>query len=105
MGELLKRQPINDILISQKDVRQKYRLFGDCWNEQELCVCIGDGGMGKSTLALQIALCIAKPDKYKHFEYNSENLDAQFDVTAPSQKVLFFNFEWTIIRLLINSKE
>ena len=91
--DILRRRTLNEILESQKGVPNKRRLFGECWNEQELCVCVGDAGMGKTTLALQIGLCIAKPSKYKHFEYNRENMDNHLDVTTPAQKVLFFNFE------------
>ncbi len=57
-------------------------LFGELWFEGEICILFSDTNLGKSILAVQIAESIAKG---KQIEF--------FKLTAPSQKVLYFDFE------------
>jgi hypothetical protein len=57
-------------------------LFGEFWLEGELAVLFSDAGKGKSLLAAQIARSIASAVPVK-----------PLDLTAPAQKVLYFDLE------------
>ena len=58
------------------------RLFDILWHEGELCILFADTNIGKSILAVQIADAISRG--------KSNDI---FTVTAPKQKVLYFDFE------------
>lgn len=57
-------------------------LFAELWHEGELCILFADTNVGKSILAVQIGDAISKGRN-----------DSVFKVTAPAQKVLYFDFE------------
>jgi archaellum biogenesis ATPase FlaH len=57
-------------------------LFGELWHEGELCILFADTNVGKSILAVQIANGISKGER-----------NDIFNVTAPAQRVLYFDFE------------
>ncbi|MFN8287409.1 MAG: AAA family ATPase [Chitinophagales bacterium] len=58
------------------------KLFGEFWNEGELCFLFASTNVGKSILAVQIANAIS----------SGEYADV-FAVDCPPQKVLYFDFE------------
>ncbi|HMJ07656.1 MAG TPA: AAA family ATPase [Pyrinomonadaceae bacterium] len=60
------------------------RLFGDLWLEGELAILFADTGRGKSILAVQIGQSIASGIGIHPFE-----------LTAPPQRVVYFDFELT----------
>ena len=78
----------NEILKETRNLPELCKLFGECWVEGEICVLVGDTNVGKTILAMQIALCIADPVHYAH-----SICSKQFSVTSEPQMVLFFNFE------------
>ena len=91
MGNVLIAQKLSSIIRDEKSKPKKLKLFGNIWREGELCVLIGDAGTGKTILGMQIGLCIADPEKFRHFDYNVQN--DSLDVTTEPQKVLYMNFE------------
>jgi len=58
------------------------KLFLELWHEGELCILFADTNVGKSILAVQIG------DRISRGKTNDI-----FEVTAPKQKVLYFDFE------------
>ena len=82
----------NSIMNETRDLPELKKLFGDCWVEGEICVFVGDSNVGKTILAMQIALAISDPSKVRHCDFGLES-ERHFEVTCSAQRVLFFDFE------------
>ena len=89
-GEQGKKKPLFAVenwaeLMAKTSDEPKKQLAGSFWHEKELCVFVGQTGVGKSAVALDLANRIATgkegPQLYG------------FEVETDSQKVLYFDFE------------
>ena len=81
-NHLFKIQTANDWIKDAEGKPIPNKLFGVLWHEGELCILFADTNVGKSILAVQIADGISKGQ-----------MSDIFRVTAPMQKVLYFDFE------------
>lgn len=70
--------------LSGKAAKPPGKLFGELWSEGEIAILFSATGTGKSILAVQIAESIANACAIE-----------PLDITAKSQKVLYFDFELT----------
>ena len=77
-------RPANEWIRAAKRRPVPRMLLGELWREGEIAMLFGDTGMGKSTLAMQIAESIATGRAIKPFRIN-----------AGAQKVLYLDLEMT----------
>lgn len=75
-------------------------LWNECWYEGEVCCMFADSNIGKSILAVQIGIDIAKSQKVMYFDY--ELSDKQFQLRY-SQDGVLFPFPNNFYRVEINS--
>jgi len=85
---VLKTEPINEVIRRAMSQPTPKKLFGSFWREGEICFLFANTGVGKSSLAIQIADLITR----------GEN-KSPFDVEVDPQVVLYCDFELSGIQL------
>lgn len=80
---LLTIKPANQVIEEAKNKPRASKLFGQLWNENDVCILFSDSGLGKTILAYQIANAISS---------GNNAIDELINEAQP-QKVLYFDFE------------
>ena len=78
-------------------------LYLNVWYESELCILFADTGLGKSVLAVQIAVEIAKTQKVLYLDF--ELSDKQFEKRYSNNFQHHFTFPENFLRAEINQDE
>jgi len=99
---IFETRPANECTCTAEAKKQSFELFGSLWRTGELTVMVGESGVGKSLLAVQIAESMARGTGAQAslpanaaFRGRGGSLVTRHSprVTAPAQPVLYLDLE------------
>ena len=81
-----KIESLAEIVNANKDKQPPKQLFGEFWRDGEIAVLFGQTNTGKTVLAMQMAMDLAR---------GQASMPEYFPVDTPPLKVLYFDMEMT----------
>jgi len=90
LDDLFVARKFNEFMLEAKTSPVSRMLFGRMWLEGEMAVLMGEAGVGKSIMAVQIAEAIAGGQAF-----------APFEMTGKPQKVLYMNLKMSSKQFLM----